>query len=161
MPQTADPRRVVGSTCWAKATSVSNDGRRILGVDAHKIWLRGTVLEVISVRSEGAQRATTWIKAKYRLGDTEKIKLINLQQLKKENPDATAASPIAPEISPDAVAATARAIPKAGAIPEASPNLTTAPAAGPAAAVPGTSQTEGTDGSNGSSVRIPVVTVHD
>ena len=86
MPNPPDPRRIVGGSCWAKSTSVSNDSRRIFGVDAGKIWLRGTVLEVLSVRSEGTQRASTLIKARYSLGEVERIKVLNLMQLKKENP---------------------------------------------------------------------------
>ena len=83
-----DPRRIAGGSCWAKSTSVSNDSRRIYGVEASKMWLRGTVIEVMNIRPEGGQRSTTWIKAKYHVGNAEKIKLINIAQLKKEDPNA-------------------------------------------------------------------------
>ena len=37
-----DPRRVVGASVYAKALHVApHDGRRILGVDADKMWLKG------------------------------------------------------------------------------------------------------------------------
>ena len=49
-----DPRRIVGGSVWAKATAVSNDSRRIYGVDADKHWLRGEVVEVLVSRPEGA-----------------------------------------------------------------------------------------------------------
>ena len=158
MPE-PDPRHVVGGTCWAKATTVSNDARRIYGVDAAKIWLRGTVLEVLSVRSEGAQRATTMIKARFPMGNSEKIKVIHLQQLKKKNPDQDPAAS-APGISPDAAPAVAPpTVPQAAV--ETSPAETTAPQPVAPAAGPGSTQTEGTSVSNTSSIRIPVVTAHN
>jgi Transposase IS4 len=45
------------------------------------------VLEVLSHRPEGARRATTLIKAKYKVGDGERVKVSNLCQLKKDNPN--------------------------------------------------------------------------
>ena len=82
----ADPRRVVGGVVWAKATAVSNDSRRIYGVDADKHWLQGQVTDVIVNRPEGSRRATTLIRAKYRVGEVEKEKILGLAQLKKDNP---------------------------------------------------------------------------
>ena len=65
---------------WAKATAVSRDSRRIYGVDVDKLYLRGTVLEVmVSSRPEGARRASTLIKARYTVGDRELVKIISLQ----------------------------------------------------------------------------------
>ena len=83
----SDPRRVIGGAVWAKSTAVSNDSRRIYGVEADKTWIVGEVLEVLVNRPEGARRATTLIKAKYRIGEScKKIKILGLSQLKKENP---------------------------------------------------------------------------
>ena len=35
----SDPRRVIGGAVWAKSTAVSNDSRRIYGVEADKTWI--------------------------------------------------------------------------------------------------------------------------
>ena len=155
MPPQPDPRRIVGGTCWAKSTSVSNDSRRVYGAEAGNLWLCGTVLEVLSIRSEGAQRATTWIKAKYTVGNTEKVKLLNLMQLKRENPVAVPDAP-APEVAPPVAPAVAAAPgnDNGGSSPPTAETIT-------AAAVPGTEASEETANSSGSSVRTPVVTVHD
>ena len=82
----ADPRRIVGGSVWAKATAISNDSTRIYGVDADKMWIRGEVMDVLVNRPEGARRATTLIKAKYSVGNSEKVKILGLGQLKKEDP---------------------------------------------------------------------------
>ena len=79
-----DTRRVVGGSVWAKATAISNDSRRIYGVDADKMWLHGEVTEVLVNRPEGARRATTLIKAKYKVGNSEKVKILGLAQLNVE-----------------------------------------------------------------------------
>jgi Transposase IS4 len=90
-----DSRRVVGGTVWAKSTSVSRDCKRIYGVECDKTYLCGVVIEVLTHKPDGARRATTLIKAKYKVGDGEKIQIINLAQLKKENPNPpTAAAPV-------------------------------------------------------------------
>ena len=89
-----DPRRVVGASVYAKALQVApHDGRRILGVDADKMWLKGTVMEVLISRPEGARRATTLIKASYNVGNSEKVKILNLQLIKKDDPTAAATAP--------------------------------------------------------------------
>ena len=149
MPPQPDPRRIVGGSCWAKSTAVSNDSRRIYGVDAAKIWLRGTVLEVLTSRTEGAQRASTYIKAKFTVGNTEKVKVILISQLKKDNP----VLPDAPQVAPQETVATAPG--ENGA--DISPSTTTG-AAPVAATAPAT---EGTEESGRSSVRLPTVTVHN
>lgn len=158
----ADPRRVVGGSVWAKATSVSNDSRRIYGVEADKEWIRGEVLEVMVHRPEGARRATTLIKAKYQVGDTEKVKILNLASLKKENPNLTQAPAAAP-------APAANNGPPSPQNPEQAPGngneqeVGTPPSGTGAPRVmeaPGTSQTEGTDSSSSSTGRQPIATCH-
>ena len=152
MPQ-PDPRCTVGGFCWAKATSVSNDSHRIYGVEAPKIWLRGTVLEVLSVRSEGAQRASTLIKAQYKVGNVERVKILNLMQLKKENPVPDPVPPVT--TPPDAGSLPAGSVPNEGV----NPSSAAAPIQHPP--VEGTVESQATATSNGSSVCVPVVTVHD
>jgi Transposase IS4 len=82
-----DPRRVVGGSAWAKATHVSKDARRIYGVEVDKKWLRGTVLEVLNSRPDGSRRSTTIVKLSFKVGDSEKVKCINLAQLKRDDPN--------------------------------------------------------------------------
>ena len=84
----ADPRRVVGNPIWAKAMHVSRDCRQIYGADVDKLWLRGEVLEVITQRSEGARCSTTLVKGKFVVGNGERVKIINIAQLKKDNPNS-------------------------------------------------------------------------
>ena len=43
-----DPRHVVGGSVWAKSTSVLKDARQIYGVEAEKMCLCGTVMEVLT-----------------------------------------------------------------------------------------------------------------
>ena len=50
MPQ-PDSCCIVGNFCWAKSTAVSDDCHKNFRVEAQKIWLKSTVLEVLSVRS--------------------------------------------------------------------------------------------------------------
>ena len=158
MPSITDPRRVVGGACWAKSTSVSNDSRRIYGVEAPKIWLKGTVLEVLSIRAEGAQRASTWIRARYTVGTTEKIKDLSLAQLKKENPEAEEAAPRAPPPAAPPAAQVAAAPTSLQNSEQSSAENGTSPPTAPAATVPGTGQTETTAGS---SVRVPITIAHN
>ena len=162
MPVT-DPRRIPGGFVWAKATSVSNDARRIYGVDADKMYLRGVVIEPLTSRPEGAKRATTLIKAKYRVGNVEKIKLINLAQLKKDDPNP-APAPVAapPPTTTEATTTEATTSPQDSTNNANQEPTTPVPAtAAPTVAPPGTVQTQATAGSNSSSVRIPVATVHN
>ena len=85
---------------WAKSTAVSRDCKRIYGVECDKIWVRGTVIEVLVHRPEGARRSTTLIKANYTVGDGQRVKVINIAQLKKDDPNAGTAPPPAPPIMP-------------------------------------------------------------
>ena len=151
-----DPRRVVGGSVWAKSTAISNDSRRIFGVDADKLWVEGVVLEVLVNRPEGARRATTVIKARYKIGDTEKTAVIGLAQLKKQNPVAEPAEPA----QPAAVAPTAPE-PAVAIANGASPDNITAPPA-VNAPPPGTSQSglSSLSASTAGSSRVPVATAH-
>jgi hypothetical protein len=82
-----DPRCVMGNPVWAKALHVSRDCRRIYGADVDKLWIEGIVLECMISKPDGARRATTLIKAKYTVGNGERVKIINISQLKKDNPN--------------------------------------------------------------------------
>ena len=82
-----DPRRIVGGTVWARAEAVSKDAKRIYGSNSSTTWLRGIVLEVITQRkSAAAKRATTYVKALYMCGNTEKVTILPLQVLKEQDP---------------------------------------------------------------------------
>lgn len=87
---TADPRRVVGGAVWAKADAVSKDCKRIYGAQIKNKWLRGEVLEIKSLLKDGGKRPTTYIEALYTVGSKAKIKLLSLQTLKAEDPNAGA-----------------------------------------------------------------------
>ena len=79
-------RRTVGGSCWAKAESVSHDAKRVFGGKSNSTWLKGTVLEVVAKRAEGAKRSVNYIKARYMVGNEEKIKVLSLQVLKGKDP---------------------------------------------------------------------------
>ena len=149
-----DPRRVVGGSVWAKATAVSNDSRRIYGVDADKHWLRGEVVEVLVNRPEGARRATTLIRARYKVGDSVKDKILGLFQLKKEDPSVqtNAASNLPPPATTNNGAVNLS--------PPTDDASTTAPTGTTQA--PGSSETTetGTSGDSSSTARIPVSVNH-
>jgi hypothetical protein len=84
---TRDARRVVGGFVWAKADAVSRDAKRIYGRELPNTWLRGTVMEVVSQKKTPAQkRATTYIRAHFRVGTETKVALIPLQSLKDSDP---------------------------------------------------------------------------
>jgi hypothetical protein len=69
---------------------VSRDSRRIYGQDVDKLWLHGEVLEVMTHRLDGDRWSTTFVKAKYSsFGNGEQVKVINIAQLKKDNPNPT------------------------------------------------------------------------
>jgi hypothetical protein len=150
-----DPRRVIGATVYAKALQVSHDSRRIYGADVDKKWLKGTVTEVMIHRPEGARRSTTMIKALYYVGNSEKVKILNLQNLKKDDPTATAAAPATVSV------ATARGP------PEITDNGGEAIADGATAAEESNSQgaqestTDVSQPTAASTVRIPVTTTND
>ena len=155
-----DPRRVVGGSVWAKATSVSNDSRRIYGVDADKHWLHGVVVEVLVNRPEGSRRATTLIKAKYRVGESDKIKILGLAQLKKEDP-ASVAAPVegGPVLAGQATSLVNTEPSSNGEVPaNESPPSNTAPSAAQVPGTEGTSQSETSSLASGG--RSPVVTCH-
>ena len=150
-----DPRRVVDGSVWAKATAVSNDSRRIYGVEVDKLWIHGTVLEVLVSRPDGARRATTLIKAKYMIGTSEKVKVLGLGQLKKENPQGQVAPPIVP--------ATGDASSQENLEQSSSDNGTPPVATAPNdAGIPGSTETGTSDRSNNttSSRGVPVATCH-
>lgn len=148
-----DPRRVVGGSVWARATHVSRDARRIYGVDADKKWLRGIVLEVLTSRPEGSRRATTLVKARYQVGDSEKIKLINLAQLKKEDQGTTGEAPPPAPGSPENLEQSSGDMPPLP-LGEGTPAATTANTT-----VPGTTDTSSSTSTG--STRAPVYTCRD
>ena len=147
-----DPRRVVGGVVFARATAVSNDSRRIFGVDADKLWIQGEVLEVLVNRPEGARRATTHIKARYKVGDSEKVKIILLSQLKKENPASVLPNSendaVMPPLAPAENSERPSANNDASESPEGTDSATTAPAG-----------SGGSRSSNGS-LRVPIASCH-
>jgi Transposase IS4 len=120
-------------------------------------------MEVLVHRPEGARRSTTLIKAKYTVGNGERVKVINLAQLKKENPNA----PVPP---PDA----STAVPPAASSPEnLEQSSTTAASEGgtptrtsesTVPVPPGTVQTTSTQASQSTAStgasRIPIATCH-
>jgi hypothetical protein len=152
-----DPRRVVGNPVWAKALHVSRDCRQIYDADLDKLWIEGIVLEYMVSKPDGACRATTLIKVKYTIGNGERVKIINISQLKKDNPN-----PRTEQEEPTARSSSATSSPEnleqsssAGSqqVPPQSPTVTTAQA------VPETVRTQGS--SSTSSSQRPVATVHE
>ena len=84
---TRDERRIIGGFVWAKADAVSRDAKRIYGKELARTWLRGTVLQVLSQKKTPAQkRASTYIKALYMVGLTEKVAIITISRLKATDP---------------------------------------------------------------------------
>jgi len=81
-----DTRRIVDGLCYAKAEAVTHDAKRIYGAATSETWLPGTVLEVINHKPDNAKRATTYILAKYKVGNTEHEKSIPLQSLRANVP---------------------------------------------------------------------------
>jgi len=82
-----DSRREVGGIVWAKAEAVSKDAKRIYGAGISDKWIMGTVIEVLSQKkSQQSNRATTYVRASYKIGDTTKEKLLSLQSLKPQEP---------------------------------------------------------------------------
>ena len=158
-----DSRRVVGGTAWAKATHVSRDARRIYGAEVDKKWLRGTVIEVMTSRPEGSKRATTMIKARFQVGDTEKVKCINLAQTKKEDPNMIQEAS-SPRSSATQVEGVSHENPEQSSTPGLVNNNT--PPRATDIAVPKTLETPATGttsstGSTGNSSRVPVFTCKD
>jgi len=82
-----DSRKHVGGLCYAKADAVTHDAKRVFGAGLETTWLAGTVKEVINHRPEGSKRATTYVLAKYKIGNKEYEKSIPLQSLKAQLPE--------------------------------------------------------------------------
>jgi len=82
-----DSRREVGGICHAKAEAVSRDAKRIYSVLISETWRQGTVLEVINHKPDNAKRNTTYIRAKYKIGNKECEKSIPLQSLNSCAPE--------------------------------------------------------------------------
>jgi hypothetical protein len=132
---------------------VSRDCRQIYGADVDKLWIQGTVLECMISKPDGARRTTTLVKAKYTVGNGEQVKIINISQLKKENPNppteqaaaapSVAAAPFSPGNPKQSLAGTL-----------ATPTTTTT-----AQSAAQTAQTQAS--SSTSSSQRPVTTVHD
>ena len=80
-------RRIAGCLCFAKAQAVTHDVKRIYGAATSETWLPGTVSDVIQHRPDNAKRATTYILAKYKVGNKEYEKSIPLQSLKAQLPE--------------------------------------------------------------------------
>ena len=77
-----DNRRVIGGHVWARADAVTKDARRIYGTEVTNTWLHGIVLDLISQRRNAtSKRATTYVKATYFCGATQKEAILPLQVL--------------------------------------------------------------------------------
>lgn len=96
-----DPRRAIGGSVWAKADAVSHDCKRIYGAAFASKFLCGVVLSVESIRNDGAKRSTTYVKARYQVGNDSKEVSIPLQSLKEKDPNV---APPAPEIEEEVLA---------------------------------------------------------
>ena len=92
-----DSRRQVGGLCYAKADAVSHDAKRIYGAGLDETWIAGTVTEVVNHRPTGSKRSTTYIIAKYKVGNKEYTKSIPLQSPKAQAPEGPATCPTAEE----------------------------------------------------------------
>ena len=91
-----DTRRVVGGFVWARADAVSHDCKRIYGAGLRDKWLRGTVLSVHTKKPDGAKRGTTFVIARFTVGDKEYEPELTLQTLKAEDPATLAVRPPSP-----------------------------------------------------------------
>jgi hypothetical protein len=89
----ADTRRVVKDSCWAKAESVFHDAKRVYGGKSESTWLKGTVLEVIPKRAEGAKCSVNYIKARHMVDNEEKITVLLLPVLKAKDPSPPPPTP--------------------------------------------------------------------
>ena len=88
-----DPRRDIGGSVWARAEAVSKDAKRIYGTESGTTWLRGVVLEVLTQRKNASsKRSTTYVKATYMCGNTQKITILPLQVLKDKDPSDVGAN---------------------------------------------------------------------
>ena len=86
-PTMPDTCRDIGGSVWARAEAVSRDAKRIYGIEAGNTWLRGVVLDVMTQRKNAAsRRSTTYVRASYMCGNTEKVTILPLQVLKDKDP---------------------------------------------------------------------------
>jgi len=92
-----DSRRQVGGLCYAKAEAVTHDAKRIYGALLDEKWIAGTVTKVVNHRPTGSKRSTTYIIAKYKIGNKEHTKSIPLQSLKPQGPEGPPTCPTAEE----------------------------------------------------------------
>lgn len=92
-----DSRKQVGGLCYARAEAVSHDAKRIYGASYKETWVAGTVTEVVDHRPTGSKRNTTYIIAKYKIGNKEYQKSIPLQSLKSQLPVAVSTCQTAAE----------------------------------------------------------------
>ena len=166
---TPDTRKIVGGVVFAKAEAVSHDCKRIYGgAGLSKKRLRGTVLEVLSRKGDGAKKSTTYIKALYKVGTNDKEKILALQSLKAVDPNPTEPVPPPPDSAPSPTAVSTQhrndETESPAALSDSSPAAatTTMPTGGVSTngslSTPGTSSSTGTSStsSSSSSRRIPV-----
>jgi len=91
-----DSRREVGGIAWAKAEAVSKDCKRIYGAGIKDKCIMGTVIQVFRHKKhEKSKRTTTYVKALYKFGNSQKEKSLSLQTLLAQDP--AAAPPPAPD----------------------------------------------------------------
>jgi len=84
-----DSRREVGGITWAKAEAVSKDCKRICGAGIKDKCIMGTVMQVFRHKKhEKSKRTTTYVKALYKFGDSQKEKSLSLQTLLAQDPAA-------------------------------------------------------------------------
>ena len=96
IPNMPDTRRIIGGDVWARADAVSRDARRIYVSKVSNIWLQGIVMEVMCQRKNVmSKRSTTYVKAVYRCGNTQKTTILPLQVLKDKDPTRAAPTVIA------------------------------------------------------------------
>jgi len=97
-----DTRKVVGGSVFAKADAVSHNCKRIFGAGLKSKWLRGIVLECLSLTKDGNKRATTYIKARFIIaeGTNEVEKILPLSSLKDHDPTLAAQEAAAAAESP-------------------------------------------------------------
>jgi len=92
-----DSCKQVGGLYYARAEQISHDAKRVFGAGYDKKWIAGTVVEVVDHRPSGSKRSTTYIIAKYKIGNKEYQKSIPLQYLKAQLPDAVSTCPTVEE----------------------------------------------------------------
>ncbi|CAB9526553.1 unknown protein [Seminavis robusta] len=91
-----DTRKKVGGECWALASQVTHDARRMFGASYKTTWIKGVVQEVeMRKKNEHSKRGTNYVRALYKL-DSARAKdvWICLQSLKASNPNKDGEDPI-------------------------------------------------------------------